>query len=256
MALAQECLKDVFKTAFKVDLDIGLVIVLQTAGRSGSYNLHMHILHSSGGITPANKWRHISYIPYEILHRKWQFHLLRFLKTHLPPSPQLKSDIDKAWQQYPEGFVAYVQKGDVPPGGKGVAKYLDRYVVSPPISVRRRENYNGKEVSYWYHAHKTRTVQHETIPALKFIGRMVQHILGRIRNLVGVFSMSDLARRMTGMTWHGFSVSCLELKLLLDIGYSGTLKFLTVQLTPIISHSPKSILVQPVAIACAISFRK
>jgi hypothetical protein len=177
MALAQKCLKDVFKTAFKVDLDIGLVVVLQTAGRPGNYNLHMHILLSSGGITPENKWRHISYIPYEILHRKWQFHLLRFLKTHLPPSPQLKSDIDKAWKQYPEGFVAYVQKGDVPPGGKGIAKYLARYVVSPPISVRRIENYNGKEVSYWYHDHKTGIIQHETIPALKFIGRMVQHIL-------------------------------------------------------------------------------
>ena len=177
MALAQECLKDVFRTAFKIDLDIGLVVVLQTAGRPGNYNLHMHILLSSGGVTPENKWHQISYIPYEILHRKWQFHLLRFLKTHLPPSPQLKSDIDKAWKEYPAGFVAYVQKGDVPPGGKGVAKYLAKYVVSPPISVRRIENYNGKEVSYWYHDHKTGIIQHETIPALKFIGRMVQHIL-------------------------------------------------------------------------------
>jgi hypothetical protein len=89
----------------------------------------------------------------------------------------VKSDIDEAWKQYPEGFVAYVQDGDVPPGGKGVAKYLAKYVVSPPVSVRRIEDYNGKEVSYWYRDHKTGIIQHETIPALKFVGRMVQHIL-------------------------------------------------------------------------------
>ena len=177
MALAQECLKDVFKTAFGVDLDIGLVVVLQTAGRPGTYNPHLHILLSSGGITPENKWHHISYIPYEILHRKWQFHLLRFIRTHLPSSPQVKSDIDEAWRQFPKGFVAHVQKGKVPPGGKGVAKYLAKYVVSPPISVRRIEDYNGKEVRYWYRDHKPGTIQRETIPALKFVGRMVQHIL-------------------------------------------------------------------------------
>lgn len=177
MSLAKECLKDVFKTAFGSDLDIGLVVVLQTAGRPGNYNPHLHILVSSGGITPENKWRQVSYIPYDIPHRKWQFHLLGFLRTHLPPSPQTKLDIDKAWRQFPKGFVAHVQKGEVPPGGGGIAKYLAKYVVSPPIAVRRIEDYNGKEVSYWYHDHKTGTVQNETIPALRFIGRMVQHIL-------------------------------------------------------------------------------
>ena len=177
MALAQECIKDVFKTAFGLELDIGLVVVLQTAGRPGSYNPHLHILLSSGGVTPEGNWHQISYIPYEILHRKWQFHLLGFLKEHLTLSPEVKSDIDKAWRQFPEGFVAHAQKGKVPPGGKGIAKYLAKYVVSPPISVRRIEDYNGKEVCYWYRDHKTGTIQHETIPAHKFIGRMVQHIL-------------------------------------------------------------------------------
>ena len=73
--------------------------------------------------------------------------------------------------------MAYVQKGEVPPRGKGVEKYLAKYVVSPPISVRRIETYTGKEVRYWYHDHKSGTIQHETIPVHKFIGRMVQHIL-------------------------------------------------------------------------------
>lgn len=177
MKLAQPCLQDVFKTAFKVELDIGLIVILQTFGRPGTFNVHVHILHSSGGITPDGKWKTITYIPYEILHRKWQYHLLNFLKDHLPQTPAAKRLIDKGWKEYPKGFVANVQKGEVPHGGKGLAKYLAKYVVSPPISVRRIERYDGVNVRYWYRDHKTRKIQHETIPALQFIGRMVQHIL-------------------------------------------------------------------------------
>jgi hypothetical protein len=66
---------------------------------------------------------------------------------------------------------------DVPPGGQGLARYLAKYVVSPPISVRRIECYDGQTVRYWYRDHQTQAIQHETLPVLRFIGRMVQHIL-------------------------------------------------------------------------------
>lgn len=177
MKLAQECLKDVFKTAFGVELDIGLIVVLQTFGRPGNYNVHLHILTSSGGITQKATWKAINYIPYKILHRKWQHHLIGFLKDNLRQTPSVKRDIERGWRQYKKGFVAHVQKGDVPKSGKGIAKYLAKYVVSPPISVRRIEMYDGNNVRYWYNDHKSGKVQHETIPVLQFIGRMVQHIL-------------------------------------------------------------------------------
>ena len=50
-------------------------------------------------------------------------------------------------------------------------------MVSPPISVRRLEKYDGQQVRYWYEDHKTQAIQHVTLPVLRFIGRMVQHIL-------------------------------------------------------------------------------
>ena len=177
MALAQNCLKDVFRTTSGVDLDIGLAVVMQTAGRPGTYNPHLHILVSSGGITDKKQCRRISYIPYSVLHRKWQFHLMGFLKKQLPDTSEVKRDIDRGWKDFPKGFVAHVQRGEVPAGGKGIAKYLAKYVVSPPISVRRIESYDGRFVRYWYRDHKTRKIQHETVSAEKFIGRMVQHIL-------------------------------------------------------------------------------
>jgi hypothetical protein len=74
-------------------------------------------------------------------------------------------------------LVTYLEKGKVPAGGEGLAYYLAKYVVSPPISLRRILRYDGQQVRYWYNDHKTKRRQEETIPALVFIGRMVQHIL-------------------------------------------------------------------------------
>ncbi len=170
------CLLDVMKSGARVPLDIGTIVVLQTAGRPGQYNPHLHILLTEGGITPANTWKKISYIPFDLIHRKWQYHLLSMMREQAY-DPQMLKDIDTAWKKYPKGFVAYVDKAEVPPGGEGLAKYLAKYVVSPPISVKRIEHYDGENVSYWYRDHKTQQVEHLTLPVLKFIGRMVQHIL-------------------------------------------------------------------------------
>jgi len=53
--------------------------------------------------------------------------------------------------------------------------YLCKYVSSPPISIRRIEKYDGKSVTYRYKDHRKGEV-HDTIPAPKFIGRMIQHL--------------------------------------------------------------------------------
>jgi hypothetical protein len=176
MRAGHACLKDILNTCSGVNLDMGNIVVLQTAGRSGHYNPHLHILMTAGGLDKNNQWESVSYIPYHIMHRKWQYHLLTMLRKQVS-NPAVKKDIDRAWQEYSQGFVAFLQPGEVPPGGQGLAQYLAKYVVSPPISVRRIEAYDGKTVSYWYRDHKTEQIEHETLPARQFLGRMVQHIL-------------------------------------------------------------------------------
>jgi Putative transposase len=58
-----------------------------------------------------------------------------------------------------------------------VARYVAKYVVSPPIAVRRIDRYDGKRVTYHYRSHRTERVEHETVDVDTFIGRMVQHIM-------------------------------------------------------------------------------
>ena len=43
----------------KVPLEAGYVVVLETAGRAGNWNPHLHILMTSGGVTPENRWREV-----------------------------------------------------------------------------------------------------------------------------------------------------------------------------------------------------
>lgn len=69
------------------------------------------------------------------------------------------------------------REGASPLRGKGLAYYLAKYVVSPPMSLKRIMEYDGKNVRYWYNDHTTGQRVEEQIDALTFIGRMVQHIL-------------------------------------------------------------------------------
>jgi len=71
--------------------------------------------------------------------------------------------------------VANVQKGDVPSRSQSLATYLAKYVVSPPISLRRIDRYDGQRVTYHYRSHKSERVEQETVDVFTFIGRMIQH---------------------------------------------------------------------------------
>jgi len=85
--------------------------------------------------------------------------------------------VDNCYKKYPKGFVANVQKGDVPNRYRSLARYLAKYVVSPPISVRRIDAYDGEKVTYHYRSHQTKRVEEETVGVYTFIGRMIQHVM-------------------------------------------------------------------------------
>jgi hypothetical protein len=83
--------------------------------------------------------------------------------------------VDTCYRRYREGFVTNVQEGDVPSRYQSLATYLAKYVVSPPISLRRIDRYDGHHVTYHYRSHKTERMEWERVDVYTFIGRMVQH---------------------------------------------------------------------------------
>ena len=177
MRTGYRCLESVVSIMLRKEIKIGCVVVVQTHGRSGSYNPHLHIIMSSGGVDENNgKWKELKYINYDMLHKKWQYYLLKTMREY-DNSEKMNRLIDELYKKYPKGFVANVSRGEAPEKAKGLARYLAKYVASPPISVRRIIKYDGENVTYRYKDHKTGKDKVDTVTAEVFVGRMVQHIL-------------------------------------------------------------------------------
>src|SRR4030042_5357334 len=173
MRVGIECLADTLSTVFRRAGSGGYIVVIQTNGRSGSYNPHLPIIMTSGGIASSGRggysWVMLKYFPYEILHKKWQYHLFKMLKEQVP-TREMQAKIDELYRKYPKGLVANIQKGEVPKRIRALAKYLAKYVVSPPISVRRIVSYDGTWVKYWYRDHKSGRRKGEEGDVYGFIG--------------------------------------------------------------------------------------
>ena len=171
-----KCLDNFFSCISKKELKGGYIVVLQSHGRNGQYNVHLHIIATSGGFDQkSHKWVHLGYLPYHVLHKKWQWYLLEMIREEMD-AEEIERLVDYCYKKYPNGFVANVQKGDVPNHYRSLSRYLAKYVVNPPISVRRIEAYDGETVSYHYRSHRTKKVEKERVDVYRFIGRMVQHI--------------------------------------------------------------------------------
>jgi predicted SnoaL-like aldol condensation-catalyzing enzyme len=141
----------------------------------GCYHPHLHLLATSGGYDAQGVcWEHLPYLPYALLRRKWQWHLLTMLRQTLKTAA-INQLVDACFRKYPSGLVTNVQKGQVPSQAQSVARYVAKYVVSPPIAVRRIDRYDGERVTYHYRSHRTDRMEYETVTVDTFIGRMVQH---------------------------------------------------------------------------------
>ena len=168
------CLEDFFSDVRGKALRGGYIVVLHTHGRHGHYHPHLHVIATSGGYDEQEqRWEHLHYLPYALLRRKWQWHLRRMVRQTLK-TDVVNGLVDGCFKKYPNGLVTNVQKGKVPSQYQSLATYVATYVVSPPISVRRIDRYDGERVTYHYRSHRTERVEGETIDVDTFIGRMVQ----------------------------------------------------------------------------------
>ena len=177
MRCGARCLDDFYSEVRGQALKGGYITVIHTHGRNGQYHPHLHVIATSGGYDRAQeRWEHLSFLPYELLRHKWQWHLLDTFRKALA-TDKMKRLVDQCFRQYPQGLVVNVQKGKVPSQYQSLASYVAKYVVSPPIAVRRIDRYDGERVTYHYRSHRTERTTYETVDVMTFIGRMVQHAL-------------------------------------------------------------------------------
>jgi putative transposase/transposase-like zinc-binding protein len=173
------CLDDVFSRLSGKALKGGYIVVVQTHGRNGQYNPHLHLIATSGGWdTQGEQWVHLDYVPYPMLRKKWQWYVLTMLRQTVK-TQEIHRLVDACYTKYRNGFVTNVQKGDVPSRYESLARYLAKYVVSPPISLRRIDGYDGQRVTYHYRSHTSERVERESVDVYTFIGRMIQHTFAK-----------------------------------------------------------------------------
>jgi hypothetical protein len=175
MRCGVQCMDDFFSEVRGKALRGGYIVVSHTHGRNGHYHPHLHLIATSGGYDgQGERWEHLNYLPYELLRRKWQWHLLSMVRKTLE-TETINQLVDACFKKYPNGLVTNVQKGKVPSQYQSLARYVAKYVVSPPIAVRRIDHYDGERVTYHYRSHRTERVERETVDVDTFIGRMIQH---------------------------------------------------------------------------------
>src|SRR6266568_2022921 len=131
------CLDDFSSTVRGKALKGGSITVLHTHGRNGQYHPHLHLIATSGGYDAQGaRWEHLQYLPYELLRRKWQWHLLRMVRQ-TRKTEAITQLVERCFRQYPKGLVTNVQQGTVPSPYQSLARDVAQDVVSPPIAVRR-----------------------------------------------------------------------------------------------------------------------
>lgn len=150
----------------------GFICVLHTFGRDLKWNPHIHCLISEGGIGNSGKWRAKTHFNYTYLRNAFRTVLLNLLEDRIGPS--FKQTKSKCYREHKEGFYVYAKPNKCDP--KAVTKYIGRYLGRPVIATSRIDKYDGDNVTFHYNRHEDDKLITETIPAMDFIKRLIQHI--------------------------------------------------------------------------------
>jgi hypothetical protein len=179
MRCGAQCLEDFYSPVRGKALRGGYITVLHTQGRNGQYHPPLQLIAPSGGYDgQGERWEHLSSLPCDLLRRKWQWHLLRMVR-HTLKTEAIHQLVDACFRTYPNGLVPNVQKGTVPSQYQRLARYVAKYVVRPPIAVRRIDRWDGQRVTYHDRSHRTDRMEYETVDVATFMGRMVQHTVAK-----------------------------------------------------------------------------
>lgn len=179
MDISVELLQDWFKKREKVE--VGMMVGVHTFGATMNFNPHVHVLTTEGGLTNDGKMKHVGFIPYEMMRKRWQQKVTRMLRKKLSgrDKKKYKKVIDKAYADNADGFVVH----GPPNKRKGAIKeqvgYIGRYIRRPAIALRRILSYDGKNVTFKYFDKKEKKEKTETVGVMEFIARIIRHIPDR-----------------------------------------------------------------------------
>lgn len=129
---------------------------------------------TEGGLTSGDQWIAIPFLPYGMLRKKWQYHLLTALKANLPKTRMNSILIDYLFKSQSKGF--YVNAESKMNSARHAASFIGRYMARPALAEHKIIAYDGAQVTFCYVDHKAIHKVTEKICVKKFIKRLIDYI--------------------------------------------------------------------------------
>ena len=178
MDVAYKTIKETFSKVNHQDVVPGVIEVYHPFGRDIKHQPHVHMIVSEGGYNNEGKFVPLgNYIPYNALHKNWEYNILKELRKYIP-----NGIIDLAYRKYPKGFCVYVREDRIS-SRKGLAKYIGRYVRHPAISNCRIIAYNKEAVRFYWKDHDD-IIHYKILKVNDFISAIIRHIPEKNQKLV------------------------------------------------------------------------
>jgi hypothetical protein len=170
------------------EIELGIILVIQTSGRRSTWNPHLHLLVTEGGLDKEGRWYDVTYFDYTLLRKRWLYILLTRLKEALADEIGAVEKIEEVFQKRAsQGLIARAKKEKV--RKRDIVDYLVKYIASPPIALSRITSYDGETVEYWYREHPTNKQVSTQVSAFEFIRRLIQHIPAKGLKLIRYYGL-------------------------------------------------------------------
>jgi hypothetical protein len=151
----------------------GILAVVHTFGRDLKFNPHVHLLITEGGLR-GSQWEPIPFLPYALLRKKWQYHVLTEIKRSWAKSREDSRLIDRLFKGNVQGF--YVNGESQMTSSRYAARYIGRYIARPALAEHKITSYDGQGVTFWYESHEEKKRVYRRLEAGEFIERLIDHI--------------------------------------------------------------------------------
>ena len=161
----------------------GILMALHTWGRTLNRHPHVHCLISGGGLTPGGEWKAVQngyLLPVRVVKALYRGKMLaaigQALQDHRLRLPA--QDTRAHWARcvralYKKNWNVHLRERYA--HGRGVLRYLARYVKGGPIHERRLQSANGQEVVFTYTDHHDARPKRMPLPTDEFIARVLWH---------------------------------------------------------------------------------
>jgi len=177
-------------------IKVGLICVLHTGGKDLKFNVHIHAIVTEGGLNETNEWKSYTYFPFAQLRGIWKYEVLTGLKTDFDPmnSPdpqQFYGIIEDLFLDRTLDF--YVRAKDRLFHGKGLLKYIVRYLRHPAIAEYRIVKVEGDQVTFWYEQQEEDSDRKKryyvTMSIDEFIWALLHHIPDRNFRMIRYYGL-------------------------------------------------------------------